>query len=45
MKNEYDNPKFFEAYSQMDRSRKGLEGAGEWHELKNCSPILPEKQF
>lgn len=34
MKNEYDNPIFFAAYSEMDRSKKGLEGAGEWHELK-----------
>lgn len=38
MKNEYDNPIFFDAYSQMDRSLHGLEGAGEWHELKKLLP-------
>ena len=27
--NKYDDAKFFDKYSQMDRSRKGLEGAGE----------------
>ncbi|MBO0471579.1 class I SAM-dependent methyltransferase [Enterococcus sp. DIV0242_7C1] len=43
MKNEYDNPAFFEAYSQMDRSRKGLEGAGEWHELKKLLPDFSGK--
>ncbi|MBO0440356.1 class I SAM-dependent methyltransferase [Candidatus Enterococcus ikei] len=43
MKNEYDNPEFFEAYSQMDRSRKGLEGAGEWHELKKLLPDFTGK--
>ena len=24
----YDDPAFFKAYSQMDRSKKGLAGAG-----------------
>ncbi|MFD2307098.1 class I SAM-dependent methyltransferase [Enterococcus termitis] len=43
MKNEYDNPNFFEAYSQMDRSRKGLDGAGEWHELKKLLPDFTGK--
>ncbi|GGC96758.1 class I SAM-dependent methyltransferase [Enterococcus wangshanyuanii] len=43
MKNEYDNPAFFEAYSQMDRSKKGLEGAGEWHELKKLLPDFSGK--
>ncbi|MBM7690090.1 SAM-dependent methyltransferase [Enterococcus ureilyticus] len=38
MKNEYDNPHFFDAYSQMTRSKKGLEGAGEWYELKKLLP-------
>lgn len=37
--NQYDNPEFFEAYSQMSRSQKGLEGAGEWHQLR---PLFPE---
>ena len=28
--NKYDNEQFFEKYSRMLRSQKGLEGAGEW---------------
>ncbi|EOI06809.1 hypothetical protein UAY_00151 [Enterococcus moraviensis ATCC BAA-383] len=43
MKNEYDNPSFFDAYSQMDRSKKGLKGAGEWHELKKLLPDFTGK--
>ncbi|WP_125588104.1 class I SAM-dependent methyltransferase [Companilactobacillus jidongensis] len=39
MKNIYDNEDFFEKYSQMNRSQKGLTGAGEWSTLK---PILPD---
>ncbi len=37
--NHYDNPEFFAAYAQMSRSRQGLEGAGEWHQLQ---PLFPE---
>lgn len=37
--NQYDNAEFFEAYSRMSRSALGLEGAGEWHQLK---PMFPE---
>ena len=37
--NQYDNPEFFAAYSQMPRSQYGLEGAGEWHQLE---PLFPE---
>ena len=36
--NKYDNPVFFEKYSQMLRSQKGLEGAGEWSELEKILP-------
>lgn len=36
--NLYDNPRFFEKYSQMHRSQKGLNGAGEWHELQKLLP-------
>lgn len=36
--NKYDDPRFFEKYSQMDRSQKGLAGAGEWHELEQLLP-------
>lgn len=41
--NEYDNQEFFSAYSQMQRSIRGLEGAGEWHELKKMIPELANK--
>ncbi|MFC6177152.1 class I SAM-dependent methyltransferase [Companilactobacillus huachuanensis] len=41
MKNIYDNEKFFEKYSQMNRSKNGLAGAGEWSTLK---PMLPDFQ-
>ena len=37
--NQYDNPDFFAAYSNMPRSQYGLEGAGEWHQLE---PLFPE---
>ena len=37
--NHYDNPEFFAAYAQMARSLYGLEGAGEWHQLK---PLFPD---
>lgn len=36
--NKYDDPRFFEKYSQMYRSQKGLEGAGEWETLKMVLP-------
>jgi hypothetical protein len=32
--NKYDDKTFFDKYSNMNRSKKGLEGAGEWYELK-----------
>lgn len=38
MKNEYDDETFFSQYAQMERSRKGLAGAGEWHQLKEMFP-------
>ena len=40
MTNEYDDPKFFEQYSKMPRSRQGLEAAGEWHQLKELFPNM-----
>ena len=40
MTNEYDDPKFFEQYSKMPRSRQGLEAAGEWHQLKELFPDM-----
>lgn len=39
--NKYDCETFFQKYSQMERSKKGLRGAGEWHELQK---ILPDFQ-
>ena len=35
----YDDETFFEKYGQMDRSRLGLAGAGEWETLE---PLLPD---
>ena len=43
MGNIYDDPVFFDAYAQMDRSRKGLEGAGEWHQLVRLFPDMEGK--
>lgn len=42
--NRYDNDTFFEKYSEMSRSRQGLEGAGEWHELERVLPDFEGKQ-
>ena len=36
----YDEPEFFRAYNQMDRSRYGLSAAGEWHQLEKLFPDL-----
>ncbi len=41
MPNEYDNEIFFQQYAQMERSKGGLECAGEWHQLK---PLFPDMQ-
>ena len=43
MKSQYDNDIFFAQYAQMSRSRQGLEGAGEWHQLKPLFPPLEGK--
>ena len=40
MKNEYDDKHFFDEYAQMTRSKDGLAGAGEWHQLKKMFPPL-----
>ena len=29
----------------MERSKKGLEGAGEWHELQKILPDFHDKRF
>ena len=36
----YDNPKFFKAYSQMERSKYGLSSAGEWYQMKKLFPSI-----
>lgn len=36
--NKYDDDVFFDKYSRMDRSVKGLAGAGEWETLKRMLP-------
>ena len=41
--NKYDDLTFFEQYEKMNRSQKGLEGAGEWYVLKNMLPDFSEK--
>lgn len=41
--NKYDDPVFFDKYSQMSRSKEGLSGAGEWHILKQILPDFNNK--
>jgi SAM-dependent methyltransferase len=41
--NQYDNPEFFAAYAQMSRSQMGLDGAGEWHQLRRLFPDVQGK--
>ncbi len=43
--NIYDNPNFFEKYSQLNRQTKGLEGAPEWETVKALLPDLREKRI
>jgi SAM-dependent methyltransferase len=42
--NKYDDPAFFEAYSNFPRSVRGLAAAGEWHELKKLLPDFAGKR-
>lgn len=42
--NKYDNELFFHKYSEMTRSKKGLEGAGEWSELQKILPDFHKKK-
>ena len=41
--NKYDEENFFDKYSQMERSKKGLSGAGEWAQLKKILPDFSGK--
>lgn len=43
--NKYDDPVFFEQYSKMARSEKGLNEAGEWYILKQMLPELEGKEM
>jgi SAM-dependent methyltransferase len=42
--NKYDDPGFFNKYCQMERSKHGLDGAGEWHELRKMLPDFRGKR-
>lgn len=42
--NRYDDAVFFEKYGEMSRSRLGLDGAGEWHELERLLPDFTGKR-
>lgn len=40
----YDDAVFFKKYSEMNRSKFGLEGAGEWEALKKILPDFSDKR-
>ena len=42
--NKYNDNIFFDKYSSMERSKNGLESAGEWHELKKMLPNFQGKK-
>lgn len=42
--NKYDDNIFFNKYNNMERSKNGLDSAGEWHELKKMLPIFQGKR-
>lgn len=44
MQNKYDDQVFFEKYSKMSRSTKGLAGAGEWKTLEAMLPAFHGKR-
>lgn len=43
--NRYDDAVFFVKYSQVNRSRQGLSGAGEWGAFKNLLPDFAGKGY
>lgn len=43
--NRYDDPVFFEKYSHMPRSERGLEAAGEWEALQALLPDFTGKRL
>lgn len=42
--NKYDDAAFFGMYSEMGRSKEGLEAAGEWHTFRSLLPSLEGKK-
>lgn len=42
--NKYDDEVFYNKYSMMERSKKGLEGAGEWYRLRELLPDFNGKR-
>ncbi len=42
--NKYDNERFFQKYSEMNRSKNGLQGAGEWPEFQKMLPDFTHKR-
>ncbi len=42
--NKYDEQAFFDKYSEMNRSKNGLQGAGEWEALKQILPDFTDKR-
>lgn len=42
--NKYDDELFFKKYGEMERSKRGLAGAGEWRELKKLLPDFQGKR-
>lgn len=42
--NKYDDKVFFNKYSNMDRSKNGLQAAGEWSTLKEILPQFKDKR-
>ena len=43
--NIYDTPDFFEGYSRLDRSVRGLDGGPEWPALRGLLPDLRGKRL
>jgi 2-polyprenyl-3-methyl-5-hydroxy-6-metoxy-1,4-benzoquinol methylase len=43
--NIYDRPEFFDGYSRMDRSVRGLDGAPEWPAIQRLLPELRGKRI
>ncbi|MDB6049558.1 MAG: SAM-dependent methyltransferase [Pseudomonas sp.] len=42
--NIYDNPRFYEGYSRLNRSVQGLDGAPEWPAIRALLPLVADKK-